>query len=406
MILAMNGRDGEASEIVNATMPPAMAQNILPYLTQMDRLNPAQQAAAAHFGRFPNGQLAAKRKPVQVAAATPAAPPPAASSKRAASSQPSDRQPRRLRRRRPRRPAPGQSGQPMPSRVSQPRRRRRSANPPRPAHCRIADADAELAPQPAAPRPTAENPFPLQAVRRRRSCGSDRRRKIRSPLLRGQRQPLLRLSQHRGCADRRGIPGGSIGTNPAQSSRACRTGLLDCRHGPRYREQRLAIAVPQSPASRCGCPGIAERGCARPACFARRHRRVDRDSARGTEPARQCDRRRNARQIARRQAPRRRRRGCEARKGCGRRQKPRPKPTPRPRKKRPRKRRIRRASGFRSRPAPIPRRWRSIIIAIRQTQRRAVQGQIGRTAEWGQTRRLLVGPFANRKAAQDLARRL
>ncbi|WP_414893034.1 tetratricopeptide repeat protein, partial [Sphingopyxis sp. H115] len=72
MILAMNGRDKEASEIVNATMPPAMAQNILPYLTQMDRLNPAQQAAAAHFGRFPNGQLGPKRRPVQVAAATPA----------------------------------------------------------------------------------------------------------------------------------------------------------------------------------------------------------------------------------------------------------------------------------------------------------------------------------------------
>ena len=83
MILAMNGRDGEATEIVNATMPPAMAQNILPYLTQMDRLNPAQQAAAAHFGRFPNGQLAAKRKPVQVAAATPSPTPPATSTRRA-----------------------------------------------------------------------------------------------------------------------------------------------------------------------------------------------------------------------------------------------------------------------------------------------------------------------------------
>jgi len=82
MILAMNGRDGEATEIVNATMPPAMAQNILPYLTQMDRLNPAQQAAAAHFGRFPTGQLAAKRKPVQVAAATPPASPPTASGNR------------------------------------------------------------------------------------------------------------------------------------------------------------------------------------------------------------------------------------------------------------------------------------------------------------------------------------
>lgn len=86
MILAMNGRDKEATEIVNATMPPAMAQNILPYLTQMDRLNPAQQAAAAHFGRFPNGQLGPKRKPVQVASATPPPPSPvtpAATGKRA-----------------------------------------------------------------------------------------------------------------------------------------------------------------------------------------------------------------------------------------------------------------------------------------------------------------------------------
>lgn len=71
MILAMNGRDKEATEIVHATMPAQLAQNILPYLTQMDRLNPAQQAAAAHFGRFPSGQLGPKRAPVQVAAATP-----------------------------------------------------------------------------------------------------------------------------------------------------------------------------------------------------------------------------------------------------------------------------------------------------------------------------------------------
>lgn len=78
MILAMNGRDKEATEIVNATMPPAMAQNIMPYLVQMDRLNPAQQAAAAHFGRFPNGQLGPKRQPVQIAAASPPPSPAAA----------------------------------------------------------------------------------------------------------------------------------------------------------------------------------------------------------------------------------------------------------------------------------------------------------------------------------------
>jgi Flp pilus assembly protein TadD len=75
MILAIAGRNGEATEIVNATMPPQLAQNILPYLTQMDRLNPAQQAAAAHFGRFPSGNLGPPRRPVQVAVATP---PPAA----------------------------------------------------------------------------------------------------------------------------------------------------------------------------------------------------------------------------------------------------------------------------------------------------------------------------------------
>lgn len=74
MILAMNDRDKEATEIVNATMPAALAQNILPYLTRMDRLNPAQQAAAAHFGRFPAGELGPARGPVEVASATPRTP--------------------------------------------------------------------------------------------------------------------------------------------------------------------------------------------------------------------------------------------------------------------------------------------------------------------------------------------
>src|SRR3546814_15328703 len=78
MILEMNGRDKEATDIVKATMPPAMAQNITPYLLQLDRLNPAQQAAAAHFGRFPSGQPGPKRAPVQVAAASP---PPAAATR-------------------------------------------------------------------------------------------------------------------------------------------------------------------------------------------------------------------------------------------------------------------------------------------------------------------------------------
>ncbi|WP_447763677.1 tetratricopeptide repeat protein [Sphingopyxis panaciterrae] len=89
MMLAIAGRDDEATQVVNATMPPQLAQNILPYLTQMDRLNPAQQAAAAHFGRFPSGELGPRRKPIQVAAATPpAAPTPApAATKRRSNSE-------------------------------------------------------------------------------------------------------------------------------------------------------------------------------------------------------------------------------------------------------------------------------------------------------------------------------
>lgn len=74
MVLAMNGRQAEAKSIIDATLPPALAQSIWPYVEQMDRLTPAQQAAAAHFGRFPSGELGPKRVPAQMAAATPPAP--------------------------------------------------------------------------------------------------------------------------------------------------------------------------------------------------------------------------------------------------------------------------------------------------------------------------------------------
>lgn len=75
MVLAMNGRQAEAKKIIDATLPPALAKNIWPYVEQMDRLTPAQQAAAAHFGRFPSGPLGPKRAPVQMAAVTPVAAP-------------------------------------------------------------------------------------------------------------------------------------------------------------------------------------------------------------------------------------------------------------------------------------------------------------------------------------------
>ena len=162
MILAMNGRDGEATEIVNATMPPAIAQNILPYLTQMDRLNPAQQAAAAHFGRFPNGQLGPKRRPVQVAAVVPPPPssPATATGKRAAAS--SRRQPAATTAKPvpaptpvtvARKPDPGSAAKPAPASV---------VRQPGPAYAEPRPTSASPAPTPArpAPQPTRENPFP------------------------------------------------------------------------------------------------------------------------------------------------------------------------------------------------------------------------------------------------------
>jgi Flp pilus assembly protein TadD len=150
MILAINSREQEATEIVNATMPPAMAQNILPYLTQMDRLNPAQQAAAAHFGRFPTGRLGPKRQPVQVAAATP--PPAATTGRRPAGSQ---RPPAASVAAKPT-PAPAPAARPVGPAYAQPRE---SATP-LPAATPRRETIAAPAARPSSQRPTSENPFP------------------------------------------------------------------------------------------------------------------------------------------------------------------------------------------------------------------------------------------------------
>ena len=140
MILAMNGRDKEASEIVNATMPAPMAANILPYLTQMDRLNPAQKAAAAHFGRFPNGQPAAASRPVQVAAAPPpprAAPTPAPLPRRMA-------------------PTPSPAPTPAPTLTASPAPAATKPPPsPTPSPSAVASAPTRVDPRPASSTPTA-----------------------------------------------------------------------------------------------------------------------------------------------------------------------------------------------------------------------------------------------------------
>ncbi len=53
-ILAISGDAKAATDIAQQSMPRALAERISPYLRYMPRLTPAQQAAAANFGHFPN----------------------------------------------------------------------------------------------------------------------------------------------------------------------------------------------------------------------------------------------------------------------------------------------------------------------------------------------------------------
>ncbi len=53
-ILAISGDAKTATDIAQQSMPRDLAERISPYLRYMPRLTPAQQAAAANFGHFPN----------------------------------------------------------------------------------------------------------------------------------------------------------------------------------------------------------------------------------------------------------------------------------------------------------------------------------------------------------------
>lgn len=53
MILAMNGRTAEARRIAQAVMPRPLAESMDPYLQRMGALTPAQKVAAARYGQFP-----------------------------------------------------------------------------------------------------------------------------------------------------------------------------------------------------------------------------------------------------------------------------------------------------------------------------------------------------------------
>lgn len=52
-VLGISGDSKEAAEVAQKAMPRALADRISPYLRYMPRLTPAQQAAAANFGHFP-----------------------------------------------------------------------------------------------------------------------------------------------------------------------------------------------------------------------------------------------------------------------------------------------------------------------------------------------------------------
>lgn len=63
-ILAMNGRLADARKITQSVMPKGLADALDPYIARAALLNPAQKAAAVHYGEFPSGVL-------QMAANTP-----------------------------------------------------------------------------------------------------------------------------------------------------------------------------------------------------------------------------------------------------------------------------------------------------------------------------------------------
>lgn len=75
--LAILGASDEAIAVVEAVMPPGLARDMEPFLRIMPRLTRAQQAAAAHLGRFPSAGAIGRDTP-EIAAyvAGPQAAPP------------------------------------------------------------------------------------------------------------------------------------------------------------------------------------------------------------------------------------------------------------------------------------------------------------------------------------------
>jgi Flp pilus assembly protein TadD len=64
-IMAMNGRHAQADAIIQRVMPPDLAIAIQPYMNRMHMLNRVQRAEAVYMGKFPAGLVQAAIAPVQ-----------------------------------------------------------------------------------------------------------------------------------------------------------------------------------------------------------------------------------------------------------------------------------------------------------------------------------------------------
>ena len=389
MILAMNGRDKEATDIVNATMPPTMARNILPYLTQMDRLNPAQQAAAAHFGRFPNGQLGPKRAPVQVAAATP--PPAAAASgnrSSAAGKRPSGT---------PTSPSstlgPGfapQPAAPAPAPVSAP---------PRPATVPPTQSSATIQPAPA--RPTPQNPFPAASGPAPTVVTVGPTAADPFPDAGGAKPVFVSANLPASAPSPAVVPApppAVIGANPVQSSEPLGPGfsIADMGRGAASPPPDLAAAATASPTAVSAVPAAAPRPLASLADIVGSieipaEELAQSGNAVGADTlARLLDDKRKAEAA---EAVKREKDAAAA--------KPKAEADAKAKEE---------AAEKKANPARI---WIQVATGANAKALAAdfgkfakkspavFKGRTGATAEWGKTRRLLVGPFKDRKAAQD-----
>lgn len=148
MILAMNGRADEARQIARQTLPAELAEALDSYFPLLDRLTPAQLAAASHFGRFPGYETVrnqpSRSEAVRLAAAQTAAPTPPPAAARPERTRSRDRGARSRSR------SSAATAAPAPV--------------PAPAPVRVASADIGTPPPPPLPVPARPTPAPPAMV--------------------------------------------------------------------------------------------------------------------------------------------------------------------------------------------------------------------------------------------------